>query len=71
MDVQREPRNTPKYTKEKQILERTRATGYRLGLLINFGHYPKLEYERIVGLTDFFRVFRVFRGSLAPLNTQH
>jgi len=23
------------------------ATGYRLGLLVNFGHYPKLEYERI------------------------
>jgi GxxExxY protein len=25
-----------------------RATGQRLGLLVNFGHYPKLEYERIV-----------------------
>jgi len=25
-----------------------RAAGYRLGLLANFGHYPKLEYERIV-----------------------
>ncbi len=25
-----------------------RATGYRLGLLINFGHHPKLDYERIV-----------------------
>src|SRR5260370_42302305 len=24
------------------------ATGYRLGLLINFCHYPKLHYERIV-----------------------
>jgi len=24
------------------------ATGYKLGLLVNFGHYPKLEYERIV-----------------------
>lgn len=23
------------------------ATGFELGLLINFGHYPKLEYERI------------------------
>jgi GxxExxY protein len=25
-----------------------KATGFRLGLLVNFGHYPKLEYERIV-----------------------
>jgi GxxExxY protein len=25
-----------------------KATGYKLGLLINFGHYPNLEYERIV-----------------------
>jgi len=24
------------------------ATGFRLGLLVNFGHYPKVEYERIV-----------------------
>lgn len=24
------------------------ATGFRLGLLVNFGHYPKLEWERIV-----------------------
>jgi GxxExxY protein len=25
-----------------------RATGLRLALLVNFGHYPKLEHERIV-----------------------
>ena len=25
-----------------------KATGHRLGFLVNFGHYPKLEYERIV-----------------------
>jgi len=23
------------------------ATGFELGILVNFGHYPKLEYERI------------------------
>ena len=23
------------------------ATGFELGLLVNFGHYPGLEYERI------------------------
>lgn len=24
-----------------------RATGHRLGLLVNFGDFPKVEYERI------------------------
>jgi hypothetical protein len=24
------------------------ATGHGLGILVNFGHYPKVEYERIV-----------------------
>ena len=31
-----------------QIQNYLKATGYKLGLLVNFGHYPKLEYERIV-----------------------
>ena len=31
-----------------QVHNQLRATGHRLGLLVNFGHYPKLEYERIV-----------------------
>lgn len=30
-----------------QLLNYLHATGFDLGLLINFGHYPKLEYERI------------------------
>ncbi len=30
-----------------QVLNYLNATGYKLGLLVNFGHYPKLEYERI------------------------
>lgn len=25
-----------------------KATGYKVGLLVNFGHYPKVEHERIV-----------------------
>ena len=31
-----------------QILNYLNATEMKLGLLINFGHYPKLEYERFV-----------------------
>jgi GxxExxY protein len=29
-----------------QVLNYLHATGHRLGLLINFGHHPKLEWER-------------------------
>ena len=31
-----------------QVHNYLKATGYRLGLIVNFGHYPKLQYERIV-----------------------
>lgn len=31
-----------------QVHNYLKATGHRLGLLVNFGHYPKVEYERIV-----------------------
>lgn len=31
-----------------QVHNYLKATGHRLGLLVNFGHYPKLPYERIV-----------------------
>ena len=31
-----------------QIHNYLKASGHRVGLLVNFGHYPKLEYERIV-----------------------
>jgi GxxExxY protein len=30
-----------------QPLNYLNATGFELGLLVNFGHYPKLEYERL------------------------
>ena len=30
-----------------QLLNYLHATGFELGLLVNFGHHPKLEYERI------------------------
>ena len=31
-----------------QVHNHLRAAGYRLGLLVNFGHYPGVEHERIV-----------------------
>jgi GxxExxY protein len=30
-----------------QVHNYLRATGCRLGILVNFGHFPKVEYERI------------------------
>ena len=31
-----------------QVHNYLKATGYRLGLLVNFGHHPQVEWERIV-----------------------
>jgi GxxExxY protein len=31
-----------------QVLNYLHATGLEVALLVNFGHYPELEYERIV-----------------------
>ena len=31
-----------------QLHNYLKATGHKLGLLVNFGHYPKVEHERIV-----------------------
>ena len=53
-----------------QVLNYLSATGCKLALLVNFGHYSRLEYERLIPRTlepvDLrlrkFRVFRVFRG---------
>lgn len=35
-----------------QVLNYLNATGMKLGLLVNFGHYPGVEYERIVLTED-------------------
>ena len=34
-----------------QVLNYLHSAGMQLGLLVNFGHYPKLEYERNVMTT--------------------
>ena len=31
-----------------QVLNYLNATGHAVGLLVNFGHYPKIEFERII-----------------------
>lgn len=31
-----------------QVHNYLKGTGYRLGLLVNFGHYPLVEHERII-----------------------
>ncbi len=31
-----------------QVHNYLKATGYRVGLLVNFGHFPKIEHERII-----------------------
>ena len=43
-----------------QLLNYLKATGLELGLLVNFGSYPKTEITRIANTN--FRDFRAFRG---------
>jgi len=35
-------------THRAQVYNYLKATGYKLGLLVNLGHHPHVEYERIV-----------------------
>ena len=38
---------------EAQCLNYLRATGMELALLVNFGHYPMVEHERIANYRDY------------------
>ncbi|MCF7991436.1 MAG: GxxExxY protein [Thiohalocapsa sp.] len=42
-----------------QVINYLKATGKQLGLLVNFGHYPKIEHQRFVNQ----RLSRVSRVS--------
>ena len=37
-----------------QVQNYLKATGFQLGLLVNFGHYPKIEVERIANTRSRF-----------------
>ena len=38
-----------------QVLNYLSATDFQLGLLVNFGHFPKLEYERLANTREHSR----------------
>ena len=46
LEIKAEPRIIPEY--RAQMLNCMHATSAKTGLLVNFGHYPRLEYQRIV-----------------------
>jgi len=39
---------TAKALNDEQIINYLKVTGLTLGLLVNFGSFPRLEWERIV-----------------------
>jgi GxxExxY protein len=36
-----------------QVINYLKASGYKLGLLVNFGDYPRLEWERLANTNQF------------------
>ena len=41
-----------------QVINYLKTAGMQLGLIVNFGHYPRIEYERFVN-QSFSRISRV------------
>lgn len=52
-------------TDEHRAQNYLKATGYKLGLLVNFGHHPMLEWERIANTRS------NSLGTLTPKQTQN
>ena len=38
-----------------QIINYLKASGFELGILVNFGHYPKVQIERFLNLPGYKR----------------
>jgi GxxExxY protein len=51
-----------------QLLNYLHATGFQLGLPVNFGHYPRLEHERTMTTSpsNSFASIRVIRAQQKP-----
>jgi len=48
LEIEFDVQKIPFESHKAQVLNYLNASGLNLGILVNFGHYPKLEYERFV-----------------------
>jgi len=46
-----------------QVINYLKSTRMKLGLLVNFGHYPKIEHERFVNLPDYAPILTAVMNS--------
>lgn len=47
-----------------QVLNYLNASNFKLGLLINFGSHPKLEYERLVLTEQNMKYHKIYKDNL-------